>query len=642
MKLIKAYVSSFGGLKDFEYTFNDKINTIKEDNGWGKTTFANFLKCMFYGISSSKRDIDENDRIKYKPWNSTEKFGGYLIFERAGQTFRIERFFGNKSSEDTVRLIDENTGKEFSSTDNLGERIFKINEEGFLSSTYLSQKELETTSNASITAKYNEVCGISDTELFDKAIKNLEEKKKVYVKTGNKGLIAELKEQISRKNVNLINIEKTENLVGDLKIKIAEQEKQVNQIEDKVKILRNKVNQKKVAETSKNTYNETLLLLKKQQEEISKANEILRENYIDEEKISVVKNCITDLRICLNRKSELEKNAQKNANNQNKKGLIACAIFAVLFAICAVATIAITPILTAVFGVLSFASLCALILQKNKESNNKNPLLEEINELTEKCSAYERGLDAFFADFSVFENYSYEERLMTVLNALNSRSNAEKSKENFEKILLTLDNGVENVKGSLIDLENELEAEEFLLKRLKNDLTAKIITLNDYLKELDAKIEVESEKQELEQRKIQADKEYKIITKTLDFLRQADNDLKVNMRAPLEESLNKYLNLISSKEMKAKIDVDLNVFIDEKGAGREADYFSKGYRNVFEICKRFALIDVVFTQEKPFIILDDPFYNLDDDKVKRSLSLLNKMAEEYQILYLVCHDSRVI
>ena len=67
MRLIKCYVSSFGKLKDFDYKFDAGLNTFKEDNGWGKTTLATFIKAMFYGLNSGKRSVGENERIKYRP-----------------------------------------------------------------------------------------------------------------------------------------------------------------------------------------------------------------------------------------------------------------------------------------------------------------------------------------------------------------------------------------------------------------------------------------------------------------------------------------------------------------------------------------------------------------------------------------------
>ena len=104
MKLLNCYVSSFGKLNDFNYDFSEGLNTIKQDNGWGKSTLATFIKAMFYGISGSKRSVAENERLKYRPWNSTQKFGGYIEFEWGKNQYKIERYFGSKESEDTVHF----------------------------------------------------------------------------------------------------------------------------------------------------------------------------------------------------------------------------------------------------------------------------------------------------------------------------------------------------------------------------------------------------------------------------------------------------------------------------------------------------------------------------------------------------------
>ena len=53
MQLISCYVENFGRLAQFEYQFHEGVNTIVEENGWGKTTFAAFIKAMFYGIPST-------------------------------------------------------------------------------------------------------------------------------------------------------------------------------------------------------------------------------------------------------------------------------------------------------------------------------------------------------------------------------------------------------------------------------------------------------------------------------------------------------------------------------------------------------------------------------------------------------------
>ena len=84
MKLIRLYVAGFGNLQDYTYEFTDGINVIKAPNGWGKSTFAAFLRCMFYGLGDSRaRSVAENLRKRYTPWGGGV-FGGNLEFEADG------------------------------------------------------------------------------------------------------------------------------------------------------------------------------------------------------------------------------------------------------------------------------------------------------------------------------------------------------------------------------------------------------------------------------------------------------------------------------------------------------------------------------------------------------------------------------
>lgn len=76
MKLIKCHIENFGKLNNFEFNFSDGFNGIKEENGWGKSTFATFIKSMFYGLpSTTKHKIDENERKKIHPLARWEFWG---------------------------------------------------------------------------------------------------------------------------------------------------------------------------------------------------------------------------------------------------------------------------------------------------------------------------------------------------------------------------------------------------------------------------------------------------------------------------------------------------------------------------------------------------------------------------------------
>lgn len=61
-----------------------------------------------------------------------------------------------------------------------------------------------------------------------------------------------------------------------------------------------------------------------------------------------------------------------------------------------------------------------------------------------------------------------------------------------------------------------------------------------------------------------------------------------------------------------------------------------------DFCMRLALVDTLFEKEQPFLILDDPFVNLDEKRLEKALELLNVMAANKQIIYFVCHPIRAI
>ena len=61
MKLLRCYIENYGKLHEFSYDFDAKMNTILQENGWGKTTFCSFIKAMLFGLpTSTKKDLDEN------------------------------------------------------------------------------------------------------------------------------------------------------------------------------------------------------------------------------------------------------------------------------------------------------------------------------------------------------------------------------------------------------------------------------------------------------------------------------------------------------------------------------------------------------------------------------------------------------
>jgi uncharacterized protein YhaN len=89
-----------------------------------------------------------------------------------------------------------------------------------------------------------------------------------------------------------------------------------------------------------------------------------------------------------------------------------------------------------------------------------------------------------------------------------------------------------------------------------------------------------------------------------------------------------------------KVDVNANLTATFYGMQRDSRLLSHGLRDLTGLCMRMAFVDAMYQAEKPFLVFDDPFVNLDDDTAARAAVLLDEAASRYQVLYLTCHSSR--
>ena len=671
MKLVKCYVSSFGKLKDFTYEFKDGVNTIKQDNGWGKSTLANFIKVMFYGISGNKRSVSENDRIKYRPWNTTEKFGGAVWFIWGDKEYKIERYFGLKESDDSVALFDVATGKAYANTDNLGKRIFEIDEDGFLSTTYFSQKDFEIKSNTTLTAKFNSVCEVQDSESFDKALLKVEEKAKTYKYRGDKGLIPDCKrelfsidEQMERANNSLEALKRLKSETEILK-------EQTISLQNETKSLTERVSRAGRAEAlaiKKQRYDKLNTEKEKLISDKNSAEQIINGNVVDEKVVLSYQENLREL-ITLDEKltslkSDLHVLESQNTNNNLKNRSILNIVFYVvgilgiiggIIALSLTGFVSIIAWIDVVLFVLLMVSRLSVDLSSKSKNKKENPYLEiveskklELINSEKRACELENDITAFINSFKLGGNYDKHTSLDYILQIFRAYEKILRELKRIDLELSTLE--AEKESFNKIDGEREsLEQLDSRLKIVQSEYAKKSIELAN--KQASMKMheelaysfpELESKKAELNERVKQYEEDLNVLNLTAKFLKTADENLKIRYRAPLQTSLNKYYKLISDVDKSVQIDVDLNVTIEETGGQRVTDYYSKGYQNLFEICKRFALTDVLFTGEKPFIILDDPFYNLDDKKVEKAIELIKALSNEYQIIYLVCHESRVV
>lgn len=211
-----------------------------------------------------------------------------------------------------------------------------------------------------------------------------------------------------------------------------------------------------------------------------------------------------------------------------------------------------------------------------------------------------------------------EEEIKKIDNQINLLFNG--SPRNFVNYYEEVVSKIGDAQRGVVELENDL-------KHYQSELDSLPIT------ECDDKLQADTEKSDELNDKI------RLLDTTQNFLLTSSENLSSRYVQPVQQKFDEfYKKFITGDELV----VDGNLDVHLKQNMLEEGYLSAGVQDLVEICKRFALIDLVFDKEKPFIILDDPFVNLDDKNLEIARQILKSLSQKYQIILLTCHSSRNI
>ncbi len=205
MRILNCYIDNFGKLHSVRCELDGGLNMMDAGNGWGKSTFAAFIRAMFYGLPEPMSGIryDKKDyRRNYKPWQGGN-FGGTMTFEYDGRSMRMERYFGDVPAEDRFSLTDLKTGEEILDPaltgEGIGFTIFGIDADGFERSAYIPQNDLEIAENDTIQDRLLSL--LEDDESgkhsYRKAAERLDSAMRALDKGDGRGAIAEHRRMLS-------------------------------------------------------------------------------------------------------------------------------------------------------------------------------------------------------------------------------------------------------------------------------------------------------------------------------------------------------------------------------------------------------------------------------------------------------------
>ena len=687
MKLEKAHIENFGKLKNFDVQFNEESNLLLENNGWGKSTLAAFIRIMFFGFQNeNKSSVVENERKKYDPWQGGV-YGGQLTFAVGKKKYRIERTFGKTKSEDRFVLYD--AIKNLPSVDyseKIGEEVFSIDAESFMRSIFIGQDDCETNATTQIQKRIGNVAKkIEDIEDYEKAWQRLQEKILEMSPENKEGSLYKLEKSISGVESILAKSQDIEEKIDEL------QQKEKDCLEKRKECLA-KQEQLSTELSQKGKRKEQAML---HQEYLTRTEEFTRakENYDRKRKdfpktvpqieiLQVIRQMAHEIQP---EQEEIHIKEQKFADKvpsrshaeevldvsilpEVKLKLVASGLFFVLCVVGAVAlrgivlAFSISAMLGAVAGLLFF--IRALLEIKELVGEKEEDLLpdqseevwseeerEELKELEKLKIEHQKKVDTVekylrSTGFSVNEDMVVQ--LDQMLSDVTELSRLKKTKLTSEEILkkfIAANPGCEREKEEEIvpEKENrELAEMVALIKKHDRELASIKEEIHNLQRSYDERMEIQALYERAKEEYREEKERYDILCKSKLHLEEARRNFGTKYMEPIKVAFDKYYALLTGKSNEEFVlDDHLNLSLKSAGKQRDISLMSEGYRDLIGLCMRMALIETMYVVEKPFLILDDPFVNLDNSKMGEAMKFLEKISKEYQMIYFSCHSSRM-
>lgn len=137
-------------------------------------------------------------------------------------------------------------------------------------------------------------------------------------------------------------------------------------------------------------------------------------------------------------------------------------------------------------------------------------------------------------------------------------------------------------------------------------------------------------------------RKYELIARTYELLGQAKEIFTARYTVPVMKAFTDYHACIMGIQEDMQMNADMDISYRDHGMYRNKKTLSAGLKDLTDICERVAMVDVMYPVERPVLIMDDPFVNLDDENMAGAKRLLSLLEEKYQIIYFTCSKNRVL
>lgn len=609
MIIKELYLENFGKFRNTSLMLKPGINLIYGDNETGKTTIHAFVRAMLFGLERKRgRGADKDDYSRYTPWDCPDYYQGMMRFEVDGVLYRIERnFYWNKKN---VKIVREEDGREL--TEEEGKTLLG----GLYETSYantVSIGQLGTKPGEELESVFKDyVINLTSTKNAElnmtRAITNLNQKKKELVAAGKPEKINELraaytacraeKESLKKQNAELCRLlaEKkaqeealTRQWNAEKKVEDAAKD-ELNLIQHDIAALREKINY--VTQISDQMNEE----YQKQLREIEEEKESFRQKY----------------------GFDTLEGAASFVLETKKKSVIAWPLFAItcllIFVTITAFVLNLKPYMTVLSCICTVVALLALFLSARRRERKKNERLDFLDEGRIAC-----------------------------LKMMEEEKQLDKKKETVIQKKAAISGQWEKLHEKEAGFQEKKEHLPFASKEL-----------------LDEKERIETEGQkcrweleQIEEKEENVDQEMAVLQKRLDILKANEEEIaainqaisnigqvadmiKGSFGVELNKRASEYIAFITKgKYRKITVDDRMNITVCDGNSMRNVEQLSKGTIEQMYLALRLAAADIIFSEDRKPVLLDDALVMYDNKRMAEALKCMADNVE--QVLLFSCH-----
>lgn len=633
--MIKRLDATFGKLEGESLELHDGLNVISAPNESGKSTWCAFVRAMLYGVDSSERQKAGflPDKMRFAPWSGSAMQGSMQL-ESGGRDITITRTTKTASApmrEFSAVYTGTSVSVEGLNGNNAGEMLTGVSRDVFRRSAFVEQGKVAVTHSAELEKRISAIVSSGDENCSfteaDGRLRQWQRKRRF----NRHGRLPELEDELSHKKQLLTELSDAAQQRENMSAELERAKQECERIEAEV-IESRKVVRKEALSSLQGVRNEVNAAIErhdKAAERRDSCRAALCACAIGERKPEEAKAEV---------KTDLENSMKLKERSECKSSPVLAIILMILCGALVAAGFLLPDLMIHAFvaAAVALAAGIALFIRASRRKTEKYEAAKQRRKILAKYKAESEADIAASIDeyLELYKNYTEAQRAEK--ESAEALAVVRRRQEQAEsKTLTQLDfTGGDNQAAQLSRRLTEARAKCSRISAQMAEHSGRLAAMGDPLV-----LGSEISRMEAEYAEISA--EYDAIALAIDTMRKADEDIQSRFSPALGKLAAEYMQFVTDgKYDGVMLDRDFSATVHEAGGNvpRNAEYLSAGTLDLMYLAVRLAVCSLALPESANCpLIIDDALVNFDADRRRQAMALLEKIAQERQVILFACN-----